>query len=188
MKEIEIKAHLRSEEQVLDKLKGLGCRLSEPVKQVDTVYTRFPAKNVEEYMANDHFVRIRERDDGKCIFTVKKPLSREVLTKAEHETEISDVKELLQALLLMGYQVATKVIKTRRTTHYNDFEICLDEVEGMGTFIEVEKVSDRDADEVRNELNKFMELLGIPAEDQVHKGYDILAIENQQQTKFHRVT
>ncbi len=179
MKEVEVKARLRDEGEVIGKLTGLGCILSEPVRQVDTVYTRFPAKNVEEYMANDHFVRIREKSDGKFIFTVKKPLSKDVLTKAEHETEILDARELVQALLLMGYQVATKVTKTRRTTHYQDFEICIDEVEGMGTFIEVEKISDRNVDDVRKELNKFVELLGISADDQVHKGYDILAIENQ---------
>ena len=179
MKEIEVKAYLRNKDQVLCKIKDLGCVLSEPIRQIDTVYTRIPAKTVEEYLKNDHFVRIREKSDGRFIFTVKKPLSREVLTKAEHETEIKDAKELEKALFLMGYQIANKVIKVRRTTEFKDFEICIDEVEDMGLFIEVEKMSDENVDLVRKELNEFIASLGVLLEDEVHKGYDILSIEKQ---------
>ena len=177
MKEIEIKAHLRNATQVIEKLTELQCVVSEPVRQIDTVYTKIPAQTVEEYLENDHFVRIREKSDGKFIFTVKKPLSKEVLTKAEHETEIKDAKELEQALLLMGYQVANKVTKLRRTSHFKDFEICLDEVETMGSFIEVEKMSKDDADRVREDLYAFLLSLGVSPDDEVRKGYDILAIE-----------
>lgn len=179
MKEIEVKAYLKNKAHVLEKLTDLGCMLSEPVRQIDTVYTRIPAKTVEEYLKNDHFVRIREKSDGRFVFTVKKPLSRDVLTKAEHETEIKNAKELEQALFLMGYQIANKVIKVRHTAHIKDFEICIDEVEGMGSFIEVEKMSDDDADIVRKDLSVFLSSLGIPLHDEVKKGYDILAIEKQ---------
>lgn len=178
MKEIEVKAHLKNENQVLEKLKQLGCTLSDPIRQVDTVYTRIPAKTVEEYLQNDHFVRIREKSDGKCVFTMKRPLSKEVLTKVEHETEIKDAKELEQALLLMGYQIANKVTKLRRTTRVGEFEICIDEVEKMGPFIEIEKMSDQDEVLVRKELNDFLASLGVSSEDEVHKGYDIMAIES----------
>jgi len=177
MKEIEVKAYLKNKDQIIDKLKTLGCILSESVRQIDTVYTRIPAKTVEEYLKNDHFARIREKSDGRFIFTVKKPLSNKVLTKTEHETEIKNVKELEQALLLMGYQVANKVIKVRQTAHVKDFEICIDEVEGMGSFIEVEKMSEDDADLVRKDLNEFLVSLGVSLQDEVRKGYDILAIE-----------
>ena len=179
MKEIEVKAYLKNKDQILEKLTALGCVLSEPIRQVDTVYTKIPAKTVEEYLKNDHFVRIREKSDGRFIFTVKKPLSKEVLTKAEHETEVKNAKELEQALFLMGYQIANTVIKVRRTTHVKDFEICLDEVEGMGPFIEVEKMSDEDVNVVRKNLNEFIVTLGVSPDDEVRKGYDILAIEKQ---------
>ncbi len=183
MKEIEVKAHLKNKDQVLEKLTVLGCVLSEPVRQIDTVYTRIPAQTVEEYMKNDHFVRIREKSDGRFIFTVKKPLSKQVLTKAEHETEIKDAKELEQALFLMGYQIANKVIKVRRTAHCGEFEICIDEVEKLGSFIEIEKMSNGDVDAVRKELNKFLISLGVSSEDEVHKGYDIMEIEHHLQIK-----
>lgn len=176
MKEIEVKARIRNADQILEKLTALGCVLSEPIRQIDTVYAKVVG-TFDEYMKNDHFIRIREKSDGKFIFTVKKPLSKEVLTKAEHETEVKDAQELEQAIFLMGYQTANRVIKTRRTTHCGELEICIDDVEGLGAFIEVEKMSDADMGIVRKELNVFLASLGISAEDQVHKGYDILMIE-----------
>lgn len=177
MKEIEVKAYLKNNEEVVANLETLGCVLSEPIRQVDIVYTRIPAKTVEEYLKNDHFVRIREKSDGRFIFTVKKPLSREVLTKAEHETEIVNAKELEQALYLMGYQVANKVIKIRRNAKYKEFEICIDEVEKLGSFIEIEKMSEEDPEAVRKDLIGFMTSLGVSLDDEVKKGYDIMAIE-----------
>ncbi len=52
-------------------------------------------------------------------------------------------------------------------------------VEKMGSFIEIEKMSEGDAALVRKELNEFLVVLGISPDDEVHKGYDIMAIENQ---------
>ncbi len=175
MKEVEVKAYLKNKEEVLQKLKELGCVLGESIRQVDTVYTEILG-DVEEYLKNDHFVRIREKSDGRFIFTVKKPLSLKVLTKAEHETEIKNPKEMEQALFLMGYQLSNKVIKNRRTAKHGEFEICIDEVEELGSFIEIEKMSE-DADTARRELNEFLSSLGISEKDQIHKGYDIMAIE-----------
>ncbi len=177
-KEIEVKAHLKNDDSVLEKIASLGCVLSEPVRQIDTVYTKIVG-TVEDYLKNDHFVRIREKSDGRFIFTVKKPLSKSVLTKAEHETEVKNAIELEQALFLMGYQIANKVIKLRRTTHHGDFEICIDDVEKLGHFIEVERMSEGNVDSVRKELNEFLTSIGVPVEDEVHKGYDIMAIEQQ---------
>jgi adenylate cyclase, class 2 len=175
MKEVEVKAYLKNKEQVLSKLEELGCVLGETVRQTDTVYTKILG-NVEEYLKNDHFVRIREKSDGRFILTVKKPLSKDVLTKAEHETEIKNAKEMEQALFLMGYQLSNKVIKNRRTAQHGDFEVCIDEVETLGSFIEIEKMSD-DVETARRELNEFLTALGVASEDEVHKGYDIMAIE-----------
>ena len=176
MKEIEIKAHLKDKNKLIKILNDFGCILSEPINQIDTVYTKIIGR-LEDYLKNDHFVRIRQKSDGKTIFTVKKPLSKMVLTKAEHESEIKNHKEFENALFLMGYQIANKVIKNRQTTHYKEFEICIDEVDGLGTFIEIEKMSDKDVDLVRVELNDVLQLLGISKDDEIYKGYDILMIE-----------
>ncbi len=176
MKEIEVKAHLKNKDEVKEKLNALGCEFSQPIKQTDVVYAKV-VSSLPEFLKNEHFLRIRERSDGKYIFTVKQSKSHAVLTKSEHETEILDKEELEKALFLMGYKIANQVVKVRQTAQYKDFEICLDEVEELGSFIEVEKMSDGDVDEVRRELNEFLLSLNVAKEDEVHKGYDIMAME-----------
>lgn len=176
MKEIEVRAHLRDKKLVLAKLESLGCVLSEPIRQVDTVYAKIVG-NVKEYLTNDHFVRIREKSDGKFLFTVKKPSAKTLLSKTEHETEIKNVVELEKAVFLMGYKVANRLVKVRRTAHYGQNEICIDDVEGLGSFIEIEEMSDKDEDVVRKKLRDFLMSLGVSAKDEVDRGYDIMAIE-----------
>lgn len=180
MKEIEVKAYLKNKEKVTAELQKLGAVLSEPIKQIDTVYAKIIG-NVEEYLKNDHFVRIREKSDGKFIFTVKRPKAiKENLVKTEHETEVKDAKELEQALFLMGYQIANKVIKVRHTAKVKDYEICLDDVKELGSFIEVEKMAEDSVEHevILKELQNFLFSLGVVPQDEVKKGYDILMIES----------
>jgi adenylate cyclase class 2 len=76
----------------------------------------------------------------------------------------------------MGYKSAVKINKVRRKAKHLGYEICVDEVEGLGTFIEVEKVTDdcEDSKEVQKELFHFLESLGVNKNDVVMRGYDTL--------------
>ncbi len=78
----------------------------------------------------------------------------------------------------MGYYEAIKMTKKRQKCKHKDLTICLDEVEELGAFIEIEKLtSDKNVVEIQNELFKFLEELGIQKNDIAHKGYDILLYE-----------
>jgi len=180
VREIEVKASLSDARRVEQELQKLGAIFSAPVKQIDTVYTKITG-NVDEYLKNDHFVRIREKSDGRYIFTVKVPKAvRENLAKIEHETEVKDAKELEQCLFLMGYKLSNKVIKIRRTTKVKDYEINIDNVDELGSFIEIEKMIENERvtdEEILGELKKFLFSLGVPPASEVRKGYDILMLE-----------
>ena len=172
MKEIEAKAYLRDRAAVIGKLAQLGCVFDEPIRQIDTVYMR-PLRDSE----TEHLVRIRHTSDGKCLFTVKEKI-RQTMANTEYEVVVSDGKVMEQALVLMGYSVDSRLDKTRTTAHYNDYEICLDEVVDLGSFIEVEQFSDRDPGQVTQELFEFLMSLGVSKEDRVFKKYDTLITEN----------
>ncbi len=180
MKEIEIKVKLRDKREIMEKLEALGCVFSPQVKQKDTVYTRVIG-TVAEYLTNDHFPRIRETNEGKFFFTVKADLSKHKnLSKIEHEIEIQDAKTLEQALLLMGYKTANTVTKNRQKGMVGEYEVCIDEVDDLGTFIEVEKMAEENIDQVRKELLDFTISLGVLPEDEVKRGYDLLMLEKQE--------
>jgi predicted adenylyl cyclase CyaB len=133
--EIEVKARVSDMQAIEEKLRALGCTISEPVIQDDTVFVDY-SEAYDQMSPGKNFLRIRKSND-KTLFTVKQPQQGE-LDCFEHETEISDAEEMRQAILLMGYHEAIKIYKTRRKTNYGEYEICLDEVRDLGTFIELE--------------------------------------------------
>ena len=105
---------------------------------------------------------------------MKQPQSNELDT-LERETEIADPKELKEVLFLMGYRSVVEIHKVRRKAKYKDYEICLDEVKGLGSFVEVEKITDEaNAEEVQEELFQFLETWGIQRENRIMNGYDTL--------------
>ncbi len=170
MKEIEVKAYLKDKESVIKKLTDLGATFAKPIRQVDSVF------ECEEKVSENetkHSVRIRYLDDGRCIFTAKDRM-KQVMANSEYETEIKDGKAMEQALALMGYAITSTLDKVRLVAHYQDLDICLDDVEELGSFIEVEKFSDEDPHQVVEELFQFLMTLGISKEDQVFEKYDTM--------------
>jgi len=180
--EIEVKAKLRNREEVVKKLIELKCEFS-PVKTQDDIVWVEKTGSLEDFLSNKVFLRIRIQNDGKVILTAKSPKAKsgnESLVKREHEVVVSSADETRNILSMLGLQEAVRVIKKRQTTHCNDYEICLDDVEGLGSFIELEKIANEtNAAQIQQEMMSFLQSLGIAPEDQVKKGYDILMIESK---------
>ena len=178
--EIEVKARLKDKNAVMRKLADLGCVFSKPKTQDDMVYAE-KTGSLETFLSNDVFLRIRIQDGSKVIFTVKKPAqkSNEMLVKYEHEVVVDSAEELKGALSLMGFSEVVRTKKMRQTAHYGDYEICIDEIEGLGAFIELEQMAAKEgAEEIQKRMFEFLLTLGVEKEDQVKKGYDILMIES----------
>ena len=175
MNEIEIKFILPDRQRIIDLLRSKSCVFTSAKKQADTVY----AKNIGDlntFMSNDVFLRIRIVDESQAVLTLKKPISREELSKREHETKIDDPHEMEEMLLLMGFQKAVFIEKSRKATNYNGVAICIDSVTGLGDFIELEKQDNRPPDVVRRELLDCADALGLKPVDEVKEGYDILML------------
>lgn len=174
MKEIEVKAYLKNKKQIIEKLQSLGCTFDTPVFQNSMEFSSIENPTLEEYLKPNFFLRIRTTN-GKHVFSIKKPIIDEhPLSKIEHETEIINRKELESLLAVMGYFPSLQIKKERLIGHIDGYEICLDEVENLGSFIEIEKMSDENPTIVRKEIQDFLFSLGVLPEDEVHEGYDIL--------------
>jgi predicted adenylyl cyclase CyaB len=169
MNEIEVKAKVHDQKNLMKQLENLGCVFSESIHQKDTIY--IPTGETIPVPSGVNVLRIREQT-GKFILTLKQPLTNQ-LDNIEKELEFSDPQVMNEIILLLGFEVSSSVEKTRRTSKYKDFEICVDEVVDLGTYIEVEKFGE-DAEVIQKELFEFLETLGIQKEDQEFMGYDIL--------------
>ncbi|WIM95735.1 class IV adenylate cyclase [Actinoplanes oblitus] len=110
------------------------------------------------------FVRLRTQD-GQCTFTTKTPVDN-VLACQEHETVVADREAMHHAIMAMGYRPTVRVAKSRRTARVGAYSLCLDEVDGVGTFMEVEAVSAHveGMAEVQAELSAWVDSLGVDVE------------------------
>ena len=63
----------------------------------------------------------------------------------------------------MGYQPTVRIIKARRTARIGGCSLCIDEVEGVGGFIEAERMApdNANAQTVQAELAALIESLGV---------------------------
>lgn len=184
MREVEVKAHIRDEKELLERLAEQGGVLSEPVTQEDTVYVK-ETGSIEIFLANHHFLRIRKTPE-KVLFTLKYHPSRtgngdSLAMPLEHEVVVNDKAELEEMLKLLGFVPALTINKTRRTIHVGEYEVCIDEVEGLGAFIEVERLLERDEETAQTieEMKVFLETLGITRQDIGAKRYDVQLLLKQ---------
>ncbi|MFA5933235.1 MAG: class IV adenylate cyclase [Microgenomates group bacterium] len=174
IKEIEVKAKAKDPKLLLKKLKKLGCKFSKAITQNDRVYNK-NGKRRTGSRSGSTTLRLRQQN-GKVLFTIKQTLSTE-LDCLEREVLVSDLNQMEEAIKMMGFLEVIRVNKIRQHAKFRDFTICLDTVEGLGSFIEVEKISDGNSQEIMNELMEFLLSLDIKVEDRVTKGYDTLMIE-----------
>ena len=168
MREIEIKVKVDNLATIESKLRKLGYTISAPVSQKDTIFSSpgYTSKT------NNVFMRIRKQS-GKTIFNLKKQITGE-LDNLEYETEISNSGAMHKILLVLGFQPMVQVIKTRKTCKYKDYEICLDNVEELGCFVEIEKLAENNVDphKVQKELIRELESLGLAIKNIETRGYD----------------
>ena len=172
MKEIEVKARARDFKKLMNSLREMGCKFSEPIYQNDRI---FLDKNIKfsDIKKDTNIMRIRD-SNGIFILTLKIHLENE-LDCIEREIIVNDSKQAEDILFYLGFREVIRVKKKRIKIKYKDLEICLDEVEGLGNFIEIEKIiKEGDSLKIQEELFKFLESLGVKREDKVFQGYDSL--------------
>lgn len=172
MKEIEVKAKINNTENLLAGLKNLGCNLSEPIVQNDTIFLPEGFTYDKDLKNGINFLRIRKLRN-RITFTLKQQQLNE-LDCIEKEIDINNADILKDILKLLGYHEVVQVNKVRIKCKYKDYEVCVDEVDGLGSFVEVEKMTDEDALQVQEELFKFLQSLGVNKKDREMHGYDTL--------------
>ena len=155
--------------------------MSKPIIQEDVIFANYSGPFTKHH-PGENILRIRKAD-GKILFTVKQSQKNE-LDAIEHEIEVEDAKELRSIIEMLGYKEEVRVNKTRIKTNYSGWEICVDDVKGLGNFMEVEELTDEKAngEEVQEKLFVFLETLGIKRKDRVMNGYDTLMY-----SKIHKI-
>lgn len=174
MREIEVKAKLKDKAGFLKIANKLDIKFSDAIIQEDHTYE----SDIAYGDPNWNIFRIRKQGN-KNILTMKHKASTRSRDNHEYETTIDDHIEITKMLDRLGYKFAVKVNKKRRIAKYRGLEICLDEIEHLGDFVEVEKLAadDADVDSIQLELWGLLCKFGVEPPERVHKGYDTLMYE-----------
>lgn len=188
--EIELKLKVEDLHDVAVNLRAMEVTDPNTVKRVDLLIMQ---DNYYHYdPRNKHAVRLREvlnltTQSVSFELTVKKPSTSAANAREECEATISkEAHEAMSAAFeAMGISRLVQVSKIRSV--YNIYadtdnsqllvEIALDQVEGLGHFVELEYKGDND-DEAATVLQQVRERLGLGNAIEPKKGYALLALEN----------
>lgn len=172
--EIEIRAKVDNLQKMKKKLEDIGASFEEEKKQIDYIFKR-KGEEKKDQGPGDFILRIR--DSNKNILTFK-ALTDTAGVWEEHQTVIDDTKEMRIILERIGFVCCLTMIKKRIKGNLGDFEVCLDDVEGLGPHIEVELESDN-KEKAKKMIMDLLGKLGIDEKNVEHKGYVALLFERQ---------
>lgn len=162
-REIEVKYRVHDLAELETALTRLGAQLSRSVHQDDQAY----AQDGWHYGMSKlgvAFARLRTQN-SRHLFTLKRPIDNEMAC-LEFETEVADRGQMHEAIQHMGFYPTIRIVKTRRIARLGDVSLCLDDVEHVGTFLEIEKVigPGQSGEDVQTELHAFACSLGVELE------------------------
>jgi len=172
VREIEVKYQIQDTEGLLLALKARDIALSAPATQNDQAYAP-EGWSYGDSKLGVSFVRLRTVD-GQHTFTLKRP-AENALSCDEYETAVTDREQMHHAILAMGFRATVRITKVRRTATLPDLELCVDEVAGLGTFLELERMVSDDVpgEAVQAELAAFVASLAVEA-TRTEETYDSL--------------
>lgn len=161
--EVEVKYRVGDERALVRSLAERGVTFAAPVRQDDQAYA--PAEwRYGMSKIGVPFARLRT-EGGRHLFTVKRPIDNE-LACLEHELLVDDRDQMHAALLVMGYAPTVRIVKQRRTARWGQVSLCLDVVDGLGAFVELEQLigADESGEAVQRELADRVRSLSVPVE------------------------
>ncbi len=141
MLEIEIKVKVPSLERIRTNILANGGKMNEKVVEQDTYYNA-PHK---DFGVTDEALRIRDAG-GNIIVTYKGPKTTILGSKIREEINMKvESLTLFDSIITkLGFKRVANVCKTREYYVFGEFSIALDEVDNLGTFVEVELITDGD--------------------------------------------
>jgi predicted adenylyl cyclase CyaB len=176
--EIELKLPLKNGQYVADFLNKNG-KFKYENYQDDSYYNPAHRDFLENKDNVNEWLRIR-KDGDRALITYKdwQPHETRIKTHAiEYETGIDSYDQLEKIFGALNLKKLIHVKKVRKSWNFKDTEISIDEVEELGSFIEVEyKGNLSDVEQARKYLFKILEEIGAETGELETRGYPYLLL------------
>ena len=176
MVEVEIKLPIKNKEIVEKSLEKLGFVKAGLVREED-VYFDNESSRIRE---NGEALRVRKvtnlaTDESETRITFKgKKLDQVSMTRKELETGVSDAEVCIQILEAIGYQaIPPEVVKTRQEYTFENVTACIDQVQNLGDFLELEILIEEDENKENAllQIEKILQRLGYTLKDTTRTSY-----------------
>lgn len=176
MIEVEVKLPVEDLNEIKRKLVKIGFEESSFIEERDTYFDNQQG----DIRANDEALRVRETKDhrtGKIRAQINfkgKRLDAGTMTREELETGVENGEISRKILQAIGYiPVAPEVIKERIMLRRESVTACLDNVRGLGEFLELEILADskKQKDAALGQIENILNNLGYQISDTVRTAY-----------------
>ncbi len=169
MLEVEVKGKIKDLKEFENTLKNIGAKFLKEEIQED-VYFNHPCRDFEK---TDEALRIRKINNEVFLTYKGKRIDKE--TKTREEIEIKCDEKISEILTKLGFNAVATVKKIRREYEFENLHICVDNVEHLGNFVEIESKELKD----RNKIFEILNLFGIKKDEIIKKSYLEMIFQNQ---------
>jgi adenylate cyclase class 2 len=161
MLEIELKVRVENIGPVRERLHLLSAVHGTDTQEHD-VYFNAPHR---DFARTDEAVRVRY-SQGSCTLTYKGPKNKNFTVKAREElnTGIESGPVLEKILIRLGFTRTADVRKQREYYTLNGASVALDQVEGLGSFVEIEVIAEETGSSASDLISRLAGELGLTGE------------------------
>ena len=173
--EIEIKLPIADKDSVQTKLLQLGFEVAAKIRECDMYYNSV-YHDVKEL---GEALRIRKSTDlltgiTKAQINFKgKKIDKVSMSRQEYETVVEDADSMEQILKSLDFLPVAGVTKTRIYLQREKMTACLDQVDGLGDFLELEVIAHEEAsrETYLENMEHLLTTLGLSMKDTVRTSY-----------------
>ena len=169
MIEVEIKVRIKNKDEIAERLKKLGFKFIKRKFQEDIYFNGID----RDFRKTDEALRIRD-EDGTYYVTYKGPkIDKVSKTREEIEVKIDDKEKMRLIFKKLGFKEVRPIRKVREIYKKEDITASIDDVEGLGLFLELEKniYNINEKDEALKELMEILKALNISKDNTIRKSY-----------------
>lgn len=183
--ELEMKIQVDDINVIFDWLENNGEYLGK-TSQIDYYYepinNPFIFTDATGFLDANDWLRVRISAKG-CSICFKRCHRNEqniALYSDEIETKIDDAEKMKKILVELGYQEILKLKKERKSYKYNTYRFDIDEIVGLGCFIEIEDQGQiSDLLEGRQRIRDTLKKIGITNYKEVNTAYPQMIWNNK---------
>ena len=176
MLEVELKVKIPSLDPVRDRLLQKGAHPKGKVHEHD-IYYNAPHR---DFGQTDEAVRVRYTDDH-AVVTYKGPKIKKYGLKAREELNFAvECGATFETMLdRLGFKKTLEVNKWRETFTLGTASVSLDMVDGLGTYAEIEVMTENETDNPAAQIEKIAKEIGVVGEPILESYLELLLAKNE---------